>query len=569
MPWAMDLGTTNTAISRWDEASQRPRLLELSNICRQAGGDNHLEAPRLIPSATHVLDDISFWGRVANWPLFRKRVFWGQHAIIGRPALDKNEAQVFPNFVRSFKSHLGHAPFRILARAGQQTYTTRDVARVFLRELMSEVKRTTGERIKELVVTTPVESFESYRAEVLTILKRLGVSKVRFIDEPVAAALGYGLSLRQNRLVLVVDFGGGTLDLALVMMTAKDVQAGRCEVVAKEGRQIGGNLVDRWLLHEFCQKLDFPLAEDAEEEGNKFWYRLMLHEACRVKEAVFFKDKASFNLMPPEEMRSWDAQVRGAADTLEVTKDTLVEILENNGLYQALEDCVNGLARQAETQNIRLDEVEDVLMVGGSTLLPKVYQHFEERFGRGRVRAFQPFEAVAYGATAFSADAFQQSDYIVHDYAFVTYDPKTHEPQYTTIVPRGTRFPTSTDFWKRRLVPTCSLGEPETVFKLVICEVGRQLEGERRFSWDKDGNLHKLGGDQSGSGGLKDGKLVVPLNESSPTLGYLKPPHSPSDRKPRLEISFGINAERWLSASVFDLKTKKLLMKEEPVVKLL
>lgn len=565
----MDLGTTNTAISRWDSASERPRLIELSEICRQAGGDNHLEAPRLIPSASHVLEDISFWGRVAKWRLLSRRVFWGQHALIGRPALDANEGEVKPNFVRSFKTHLGHAPFRILARAGTQTFTTRDIARTYVRELFAEVKRTTGERIRELVVTTPVESFESYRAEVSQLLKRLGVRKIRFIDEPVAAALGYGLSLRNNRAVLVVDFGGGTLDLALVMMTAKDVQAGRCEVIAKEGRQIGGNLVDRWLLHEFCERLDFPLAEDAEEESTKFWYRLMLHEACRVKEQVFFKEKATFTLMPPEEMRSWDAQVRGTADSVEVTKTDLGEILEKNGLYKAFEDCIDGLSRQAQVQNIRLDDVEDVLMVGGSTLLPGVYKLFEERFGRGRVRAFQPFEAVAYGAAAFSADAFQQSDYIVHDYAFVTYDPKTNDRIYTTIVPRGTRFPTPPDFWKRRLIPTCSRGEPETVFKLVICEVGRQLEGERRFSWDKEGNLHKLGGDQSDGGTTQGGNLIVPLNEASPTLGYLKPPHPPSERKPRLEISFGINADRWLSATVFDLQTKKMLMEDEPVVKLL
>ena len=59
------------------------------------------------------------------------------------------------------------------------------------------------------------------------------------------------------------------------------------------------------------------------------------------------------------------------------------------------------------------------------------------------------------------------------------------------------------------------------------------------------------------------------LTEVSPTLAYLKPPHQPSARKPRLEASFGVNAERWLSATVMDLKTDRLLMKEEPVVKLL
>ena len=62
--------------------------------------------------------------------------------------------------------------------------------------------------------------------------------------------------------------------------------------------------------------------------------------------------------------------------------------------------------------------------------------------------------------------------------------------------------------------------------------------------------------------------MVVPLNAASPTLGYLDPPHSPRDRRPRLEIAFGVNAERWLIATVRDLLTQKELMREEPVVRL-
>jgi len=62
--------------------------------------------------------------------------------------------------------------------------------------------------------------------------------------------------------------------------------------------------------------------------------------------------------------------------------------------------------------------------------------------------------------------------------------------------------------------------------------------------------------------------VVVPLNASSPTLGYLEPPHDPRDRRPRLEIGFGVNSERWLIATVRDLLTHRDLMHEEPVVRL-
>ena len=71
------------------------------------------------------------------------------------------------------------------------------------------------------------------------------------------------------------------------------------------------------------------------------------------------------------------------------------------------------------------------------------------------------------------------------------------------------------------MVPTCSLGEPESIFKLVICEIARSDGSERKFVWDASGDLHKVGG-ASGQA-----ELVVPLNAASPTLGYLDPPHPP------------------------------------------
>ena len=207
-------------------------------------------------------------------------------------------------------------------------------------------------------------------------------------------------------------------------------------------------------------------------------------------------------------------------------------------------------------------EVDDVVLVGGSTLLPGFFSWFEERFERRRVRAWQPFEAVAFGAACFAGDRMDALDFVVHDYAFVTHDPKTGEAQQTIIVPRGTRFPTSPELWKRQLVPTCALGEPESLFKLLICEVSRPDGDPRRFVWDAAGDVHKVGG------AAGDGQVVVPLNAASPTLGYLDPPHSPRDRRPRLEIAFGVNAERWLMATVRDLLTQRELMHEEPVVRL-
>jgi hypothetical protein len=246
-----------------------------------------------------------------------------------------------------------------------------------------------------------------------------------------------------------------------------------------------------------------------------------------------------------------------------MSRDRLTEVLTERGFYRALEHCLEEIFDR-DAARARVEDVEEVLLVGGSTLLPGVFGLLEKRFERRRLRAWQPFEAVAYGAASFAADHMSQLDFIVHDYAFVTHHPKTGEAQHTVIVPRGTRFPTRPDLWKRQVVPTCALGEPERIFKLVICEVARSDGHERRFVWDAAGDLHKVGGAAGGKA-----QVVVPLNEASPTLGYLEPPHQPGDRRPRLEIAFGVNAERWLVATVRDLLSGKPLLEAEPVVRLM
>ncbi len=555
--WALDLGTTNSGVARWDEALGRPRLVELPGVCREAEGDDPLEAPRLVPSAVHFLGRLGLLDRLGGWPPLEQRVFLGRRALIGRQALERNAGIARPAFVPAFKPALCAEPLRPLARVGREQISARQAAHAFLRELLRVVQAATGERPRELVVTSPVTAFEGYRAEVQQILRRLGVRRLRFLDEPVAAALGYGISLDGDRAVLVVDVGGGTMHVALVRLSPRRALTGQAEVLAKRGRPVGGNAVDGWVLEELCRQIGHEL-DDGGDEMTRLWRRLMLAEACRVKERVFFEESAPFLMDPPGPGLGGPVGRRDRTATLARTR--LREILDERGFYRSLAASVDEVLEQA---GLKPAQVEDVLLVGGSTLLPGFYAFFEERFERRRVRAWQPFEAVAYGAACFGAERMTTLDFIVHDYAFLTHDARTGAAQHTVIVPRGTRFPTPPDLWRRQLVPTCALGEPETIFKLLVCEVARPDGGERRFVWDAAGDAHKVGG------AAGEAQVVVPLNAASPTLGYLDPPHSPRDRRPRLDVAFGVNAERWLVATVRDLLTQRQLLHEEPVVRLI
>jgi molecular chaperone DnaK (HSP70) len=555
--WGIDLGTTNTGVAAWDAGSGQPRLVELPAICRDPHGADPLEAPRLVPTAVHLLPAEGWLDRLGAWPPIARLAFLGRVAEIGRPAVERNQGIANVAYVPGFKQALMTEPVRPLARRGRRPVTARDAASAFLRELLAEIKRATGLRPRGLAVTAPVVAFETYRAEVQAILRDLGVRRVQFVDEPVAAALGYGLSLSRDRTLLVVDIGGGTMHVVLVRLTARGAAGGHADVLAKQGSRLGGNAVDGWVLEELCRDMGQPVDPD-EDEGSQLWRRLMLAEACRVKEAVFFQESAEF-LVAPFGV-GWGPRVPGAGRVV-LTRERLREILLGNGFFKALDQCLDLAMAQA---GVSAAAVEEVLLVGGSTLLPGVFAALEGRFGRSRLRAWQPFEAVAHGAACFAADRVSALDFIVNDYAFITHDARSGDEQHTVIVPRGTRFPTPPDFWRRQLVPTCALGEPETVFKLLVCEIARGMGGDRRLVWDAAGGLHKIGGDAA----EPRHDIVVPLNASSPTLGTLDPPHSPRDRRPRLDVAFGVNADRWLVATVHDLLAGKELMREEPVVRL-
>lgn len=556
--WALDLGTTNSGLARWDEASGRPQLVELPDICRRLDADDPLEAPRMVPSAVDFIERPRLLDRLGAWPPLARRVFLGRRALIGRPAVERNAGVMHASFVPAFKPALSREALRPLARVGREARSARDALRAFLRELLRETHKVTGRRLREITVTSPVAAFESYRAEVQAALDALGVRRVRFVDEPVAAALGYGISLAHERTLLVVDIGGGTLHVVLARLAAGGALGGRAHVLAKRGRPLGGNAVDGWVLEEMCRQLGHDPAREDDSEVTRLWRRLMLDEARRVKEAVHFDEQAVFLMSPfGEPTRAAAGRPGGGRATL--TRAGLRELLERHGMFRALRDSLDEVFEQAR---VPTSEVEEVLLVGGSTLLPGVFAFFEEIFERRRLRAWQPFEAVAYGAACYAAARMSTLDHIVHDYALVTHDARTGAAQHTVIVPRGTRFPTAPDFWRRQVVPTCPLGEPETIFKLLVCEVSRADGGERRFVYDAAGDVHKVGG------AAGEDQVVVPLNARSPTLGYLDPPHSPLDRRPRLEVSFGVNAERWLVATVHDLLTRKDLMREEPVVRL-
>ena len=218
--------------------------------------------------------------------------------------------------------------------------------------------------------------------------------------------------------------------------------------------------------------------------------------------------------------------------------------------YHALNE--NGTGPRSPPVLVELD-IDAILLVGGSTLLPGVRELFEGLFGAQRVHYWEPFEAVVKGAAVFGA-GFSVDQIIHHDYAVRVYSDSQQRPEYERLVKRNTGYPTPNGFETRYYAVT----EGQQTFRLPICEVG--YGGRLSLPWNKrmNGNEYWL------PSGAEEGECVVTLNEGDALR--LAPPGSGAQA--RLRIDFTIDADRFLCATIHDLLKQRDLKTEDRVVML-
>jgi molecular chaperone DnaK (HSP70) len=373
--WALDIGSTKTALAHWDKAGRVPRLLAYSEIAK-------------------------------------RRRWWKRRAESLPPLAAGPEPA-------AFKHALASAPFRTLTTSAGRSYRARELASAFMRDLLEGARRASGQSVDELLITTPAQNDGTYRTELLAIAHELGLKRLRFMREPVAATLGSGVLSEAHRRVLVVDFGTQSLRLSVVEQMPRSPEGGR--VLAHVEVEVGGHDVDRWVLEHFAQRCGFPLLgawtwdtsptpTESEREEQAFWHDLLLPEAKRAKENASAGHRGVFALIPPDSWRVFEARLRQPAPAYELDRATLAQLLKQHGLYELIERTNEEIAHRLVTVGHHPAEIDQVMLVGGSCLLPGVLELFQERFGKTYVSADQVFEAIVCGACAHAAALAGVSD---------------------------------------------------------------------------------------------------------------------------------------------------------------
>jgi len=519
MQYAIDFGTSNTVIARWNKITSEAEVVKVLGI---TGPQD------LIPSLLYL----------KNAQL--------QDAVVGQQVKDQG-LDVFnnPRFFSNFKRGIGSKIQGFLPELDGQIITLEKVGEGFLTRLLKELQPVP----ESLILTVPVDSFESYRNWLTKVCSSWNVKDIQLLDEPTAAALGYQQT--KAKVILVFDFGGGTLDISLVdlgeNLTGKqggfflklgDRLTGNqkiktAKVIAKAGINLGGVDLDNWLVQYFQKVKGLPKSS------------LSLRLVERLKIQLSRQEEASEFYFDNQSLESYE---------LNLTKKEFEEILEEHEFTRQIEGLIEKVLQQARVNGKEKESIDAVLLVGGSSQIPVVQNCLKKYFSSDKIHADHALDAIAKGALKLG-NSLAVEDFLYHSYGVRYWNKRKNTHSWHPIIKAGQTYPTVKPV---ELTLGASIPNQPSI-ELIIGELGQET-GNREVYLNENRLVTRL---------IEVGTFQVqPLNdqEGARTIAQLSPPGVPGID--RLKIEFQVDRERFLRITVEDLMTGETLSKNQIVVQL-
>ncbi|MEM6255847.1 MAG: Hsp70 family protein [Cyanobacteria bacterium P01_D01_bin.156] len=519
MVLAIDFGTSNTVLCRWNAATQSSEVLALESVAQRPPG------PTVVPSLVHVENAQT------------------NQVVIGQPVRDLGLDQSERCF-KNFKRGIGADIQGFMPALDGCTLSFEQLGEWFLSQIIEQLKQQ-EDALDEVVLTVPVDSFETYRSWLGQLCQTWNIPRVRMIDEPTAAALGYGLT--NDETVLVIDFGGGTLDIAIVQLSGRRSQAlgyilkwgqkvmgnsaqkvSTAKVVAKAGENLGGADIDQWVAQQVCEQSGMPLSP------------LTIRLAERLKIQLSTATNASESYFDDETFDSYE---------LNLSREQFETVLQQQGFFDRLEDRVTQVLQQGRRQGVDIEDIDAVLLVGGTTQIPAIQTWVTERFSSTKVCSDRPFTAVAAGA--LQLQQVQLTDFLYHGYGIRFWDRRNNCHGWHPIISRGQPYPMANSV---ELVLGASSDQQPSI-ELIIGELGSD-QGSTEVYFEGNRLVTRQTGEAT----------AQPLNEKAANIATLTPPGRPGED--RIRLKFTVDGERLLRVTVEDLLTAETLAENQAVVEL-
>ena len=340
----IDLGTTNSCVA----------VMEGGNVTIIPNS----EGARTTPSVVNIKDN----GEV----------------VVGEIA--KRQAVTNPtSTVSSIKTHMG-SDYKV--EIFGKKYTPQEISAKILQKLKKDAEAYLGEEVKEAVITVPAYFTDSQRQATKDAGTIAGLDVKRIINEPTAAALAYGLEKKKEEKVLVFDLGGGTFDVSVL-----EISDGVIEVISTAGNNhLGGddfdNEVINWLVTEFKKETGIDLSND------KMAYQRLKDAAEKAKKELSTLMETSISLP----FITMDATGPKHLE-MKLTRAKFNDLTKH--LVEATQEPTKTALKDAD---LSANQIDEILLVGGSTRIPAVQEWVENFFGKKPNKGINPDEVVAAGA---------------------------------------------------------------------------------------------------------------------------------------------------------------------------
>ena len=415
--------------------------------------------------------------------------------------MGKKYSEVEP-YLKEFSFHIiKHGDDLLRIEINNQIYAPEEISAMILLKLKDAADHYLSDPIDGVIITVPAYFNDSQRQATKDAGTIAGLKVKRIINEPTAASLAYAVDLKKKAKIIVYDFGGGTIDISVL-----DVQNGIIKVLATAGNtHLGGNNFDialtQKLTKEFANENHIDLAND------KAAMQRIREAAENAKIELSAADECEINL--PFIAESED----GPLHLIKYLSKNEFENLIKNEVEQTLEIC----SRALHNANLRISDIDEFLLVGGSTRIPFVQQKVKEFFKKEPNRKVNPDEIVAMGAaTQGSIIKGESKDILLLDVTPLALGVKTYGGAFTRIINANTTIPVS------RSLIFSTVEDNQTEVDIQI------FQGEREVA-EENKSLGKF------------------------TLLAIKP--APRG-VPRVEVTFNININGILKVGAMDLSSK-------------